>query len=179
MTNIFFLKDSRSNLEANLGNHGGELGEFVNTMKLMGHHVFLSADSMFCDALFGEKLIKLLVSSISDVASILYRRDGRHHRLVAMRNLISNIAERDVHRGKEGVFNLQLDDNGEKRDFTLNTTSAEVILAPPSEFGEGTQYPDILDNVIPDLDYVTPLPQDIMTLLGVEQPTITHKNLTG
>ena len=53
-----FLKDSRANLEANLGNEGGELGEFLNTMKLMGHHVhvFLSADSMFCDASFGDRL---------------------------------------------------------------------------------------------------------------------------
>ena len=44
-------------------------------------------------------------------------------------------------------------------------------------FGERTQDPDILDNVIPDLDDITPLPRDMVILFGLEQPKITHKNL--
>ena len=56
MTNLFFLKDSRANIEANLGHAGGELGEFITAMKQMGHNIYLSANSMFCDAIFGGNL---------------------------------------------------------------------------------------------------------------------------
>ena len=207
-TNLFFLKDSRANVEANLGRAGGELGDFLGAMKQLSNHVYLSADSMFCDAIFGgklgpttnsgwnmfmnmsksekgnfdqvtgrrstmmlslnrsneekllpidedhvgvdpnhavsrivEKLIKLVVSSIDDIASNLPARAGKQMRAESLRNLIANIADRDVHRGKEGVFTLRFDDNDKLKDFTLNTTTAEVILAPPCEFGPRYRLP--------------------------------------
>ena len=244
MTNIFFLKDTRANIEANLGPEGGELGEFIKAMKRMGHHIFLSADSMFCDALFGgnlgpttvsgwnmfmnmtkdekgnidpttgrrstlmytlnrtnetkflpidedhvgidpnhavsrivEKLIKLVVHAVSDIAAQLPRKEGKQMRAQSLRNLVANIADRDVHRGKEGVFTLRFDDNDELKDFTLNTTSAEVILAPPYEFGSENNYPDILDNVIPDTPYLRPIPQEMVDLLNLEDDVLTYKQL--
>ena len=65
-----------------------------------------------------EKLIKLVVSSIDDIVSKLPARAGKQMRAESLRNLIANIADRDVHRGKEGVFTLQFDDNDKLKDFT-------------------------------------------------------------
>ena len=98
-------------------------------------------------------------------------------RTESLRNLIASIADRDVHRGKEGVFTLRFDDNDKLKDFTVNTTTADVILAPPCEFGPGTDYLDILDNVIPDAKYPRPLPQDMINLFNITDDEITHKDI--
>ena len=50
-----------------------------------------------------EKLIKLIVRAVADIASHLPRREGKQMRMQSLRNLVANIADRDVHRGKEGV----------------------------------------------------------------------------
>ena len=55
-----------------------------------------------------------------------------------------------MHRGKQGAFTLQFDERGQLRDFTLNTNTAEVILASPGDFGIDTTFPDILEGVLND-----------------------------
>ena len=69
----------------------------------------------------------------------------------------------------------RFDDNDELRDFTLNTTTAEVILAPPREFGPDANYQDILDNVIPNTPYPRPLQRDLVSLLDIEDQVLTYK----
>ena len=95
---------------------------------------------------------------------------------MALRNLLTNISRRDVNRGKSG-FTLQFDEQGNLHDFTLNTTSAEVILAPPEEFGADATYPDILEGVIPDMKHPCPLPPDVVKLLELDSAIKSTKSL--
>ena len=56
ITNIFALKDSRSNLEANLGVDGGEVNSFIHSLRDQGHSAYAGMDAMFLDALLGGDL---------------------------------------------------------------------------------------------------------------------------
>lgn len=114
-----------------------------------------------------EKLLKLTVRSIHQVTSLVPGKEGVRQRNMALKHLARNISSRNIHRGKSGVFTIQFDDNDQLKDFTLNTTAAEVILASPEAFGPDVQYKPILDNVFPDRPHVTPVPDDLARMLAI------------
>ena len=243
ITNLFFLQESRFNLESNIGNDGGNLGEFIDLLQENQHEVFLSADSKCVDAIFGgslgptttdkwnmymhgdvkskgdydrttgrrsklglkigrehedkllniplehvgldpnhlisrvmEKMLKVLVRDIHQIPSwTLHQQKGSHLRRAALGHLVFNISSRDVHRGKDGLFTLQFEKD-QLKDFTLNTSTAEVILAPQEDFVGAEDIGDILQNVLPDDPYHRAIPEDLQQLLTIDKH-ISHRGL--
>ena len=247
LTNLFFLQDSRYNLESNLGSRGGALSNFIDLMQENGHQIFLSADSKCIDAVYGgglsptstdkwnvymygdeaskarfntctgrrsdlhlqidrehpekmfniplqnvgidpnhmisritEKIIKLLVRDIHQIPSWIFNeRRGNYTRSSALAHLVYNISSRNVHRGKGGLFTLQFEKD-QLKDFTLNTSTAEVILAPAEDFGSTSNVHEVLENVLPsDVPYrraKKSIPHSLTEFLEID-PEISHKEI--
>ena len=109
-----------------------------------------------------EKVLKMLVKQIHQTPSwILNQCNGEYTHRVALGHLVCKISSRNVHQGKDCLFNFQFEKD-QLKDLTLNTTTAAVILTPRGYFGDSS-IGDILGNVLLDTPHkqIKPIPDKL------------------